>query len=167
MRVLDLGCGKKKLKGALGVDISKDSDADIIANLNHIPLPFKDNSFDLIHLDNVLEHLDNLIGVVEEIWRIAKPGARVVIKAPWYMSKGAFQDPTHRHFITDKTFDYFLPNSEYNFYTKARFRIKKLKYIWGGGLKIKILRIILGDRLVRESIMNAVVGIEFELEVVK
>ena len=30
MNTLDMGCGKNKQKGAIGVDISTDSDADII-----------------------------------------------------------------------------------------------------------------------------------------
>ena len=30
MKILDLGCGKRKRKGAIGIDISEDTDADVI-----------------------------------------------------------------------------------------------------------------------------------------
>ena len=34
MKILELGCGKRKRKGAIGIDISKDTDADVIHNLS-------------------------------------------------------------------------------------------------------------------------------------
>ena len=39
MKILDLGCGKRKRKGTVGIDISKDTDADIIHDLNKFPYP--------------------------------------------------------------------------------------------------------------------------------
>jgi len=167
MKILDFGCGNKKIKGAIGIDVNRNTEADVIADLNHFPYPLRDSSFDLIICDNILEHLNDLIKVMEELHRIAKPGAKIVIKAPYFRSTGAFQDPTHRTFITEKTFDYFLEDSSYNFYTKARFRIKKIEYKWGESAKIKLLRFILGDRIVRDMVTNACWGIEFELEVIK
>ena len=37
MKILDFGCGKRKQKGATGIDISKDTDADVIHDLNVFP----------------------------------------------------------------------------------------------------------------------------------
>jgi hypothetical protein len=47
---------------------------DIIHNLNIFPYPLEDESFDEIYIDNTLEHLDNVIGVMEEVhhWLICK-----------------------------------------------------------------------------------------------
>jgi len=37
MKILDLGCGKRKRKGATGIDISKYADADVVHDLNVFP----------------------------------------------------------------------------------------------------------------------------------
>ena len=67
MKILDLGCGKRKHKGAIGIDSEKDSAADIIHDLNKFSYPFKNNTFDLIYCYDILEHLDNIIKVIEEL----------------------------------------------------------------------------------------------------
>ncbi|MCG3770992.1 MAG: Demethylrebeccamycin-D-glucose O-methyltransferase [Nitrosomonadaceae bacterium] len=73
-KVLDLGCGNKKRPGAIGVDFNDRTAADVIHNLNSFPYPFDDSSFDEIYLDNALEHLDDVIRVMEEVYRLCKPG---------------------------------------------------------------------------------------------
>ena len=40
MRVLDVGCGINKKAGAIGVDRNPASRADVIAELDHFPIPF-------------------------------------------------------------------------------------------------------------------------------
>ena len=66
LKMLDLGCGNAKRPGAVGVDFNDRTAADIVHNLNSFPYPFEDASFDEIYLDNVLEHLDDVMGVMEE-----------------------------------------------------------------------------------------------------
>ena len=56
---LDVGCGTRKLPGAVGVDQSRASHADVFHALEKFPWPFPDNSFDLILLSHVLEHLSH------------------------------------------------------------------------------------------------------------
>jgi predicted SAM-dependent methyltransferase len=63
-RILDLGCGNKKRPGAIGVDGNSRTVADVIHDLNAFPYPFPESNFDEIYLDNVLEHLDNVLGVM-------------------------------------------------------------------------------------------------------
>ena len=46
--IIDIGCGKEKYPNSIGIDISKYSDADIIANLNSYYLPLKSNIADVI-----------------------------------------------------------------------------------------------------------------------
>ena len=46
IKILDLGCGKKKRPGSVGVDINPNSDADIIHDLNVFPYPFENSSFE-------------------------------------------------------------------------------------------------------------------------
>jgi hypothetical protein len=40
LKVLDLGCGKKKRSGAIGVDYSDRHNVDVISDLNLFPYPF-------------------------------------------------------------------------------------------------------------------------------
>lgn len=54
--ILDLGCGRNK-RGDIGVDYSKDSNADVIADVCH--LPFKDGVFDKIVGFCIFEHICN------------------------------------------------------------------------------------------------------------
>ena len=97
---LDVGCGYRKLPGAVGVDADRNSKADVHHNLESFPWPFAENSFDLILLSHVLEHLPDTARTLREIWRVGKPGASVVIQVPYFRSPDAFADPTHKHFFT-------------------------------------------------------------------
>ena len=106
-KILDLGCGNQKKIGAIGIDINPVTSADIIHDLNKFPYPFEESTFDEIYVDNVIEHLDNVVKVMEEIHRISKPDGIIVIKVPYFRSRHAFSDPTHKHFFTVDAFTVF------------------------------------------------------------
>ena len=57
---------------------------DIVHDLNTFPYPFADSSFDEIYAMHVIEHLDSIVRAMEEIHRLAKPNAKVVIVTPHY-----------------------------------------------------------------------------------
>jgi SAM-dependent methyltransferase len=126
---LNLGCGAKIIEGFTGVDIIKTPAVEVIHDLNVFPYPFSDNSVDEIILDNVLEHLDNVIKVMEELHRISQPGAIVKIKVPYFKSNSAFTDPTHKHFFTEKSFKYFSADNPLHFYTSAKFKVLETQLI--------------------------------------
>lgn len=122
--VLDIGCGNRKRTGAVGLDINPSTDADVVHDLDVFPWPFEDSSFDEIYADNVIEHLDDVIAVMEEIHRIARPGALVVLAVPYFRSRWAWIDPTHRHAFGVESFSYFDPDhihSRLYNYSPARF----------------------------------------------
>ena len=55
---LDIGCGKRKVEpDALGIDMSADSAADTVWNLDEFPWPLEDDRFDRIHMSHIIEHL--------------------------------------------------------------------------------------------------------------
>jgi len=130
-KILDLGCGTRKRPGAIGLDINPQCNADIIHDLSRFPYPFEDNSFSEVYVDNVLEHLDDVIRTMEELHRICLDGALVKVIVPYFRSVWAFIDPTHKHFFTVNSLAYFDPRSpichQYD-YTLARFHVEKIVF---------------------------------------
>jgi SAM-dependent methyltransferase len=45
-------------------------------------LPFPDSNFTQITIDRALQHADDLAAAIDEIWRVAAPGARIVALEP-------------------------------------------------------------------------------------
>jgi predicted SAM-dependent methyltransferase len=129
--VLDLGCGNRKKPGAIGVDINPNAQADIIHDLNKFPYPFEDSTFDEIYADNTIEHLENIICVMEEIHRISKADASIQIIVPYFRARWAYIDPTHKHFFTIGSFTYFDPehvHSKLYNYSQAKFKTERIVF---------------------------------------
>ncbi len=130
-KVLDVGCGQRKLPGSIGMDIVKNSQADIIYDASVTPWPFEDNSFDLIFTNHFLEHVYDLFGFLEETHRVLKPGGRFIAQVPYFRCTDAYGDPTHRQFFTSQSLEYVIKGtklSEYN-YSSAKF--KKIGFWYG------------------------------------
>lgn len=106
-KTLDIGCGRKKLEGSVGLDAMALPGVDIISDLNK-PLPLDDASFDVVHANQVLEHVDDLIALMKEIHRVLKPGGLLVAHTPYFRSAWADIDPTHVRGFTICTLDYFV-----------------------------------------------------------
>jgi predicted SAM-dependent methyltransferase len=123
-KILDLGCGKSKKKGAIGFDHIKTDCVDIVGDLNK-PLPFADNEFDYIYMDNVLEHLNSVHDILKEVHRITKSTGYIIISVPFYNAPTSADDPTHKHQFSYKTFDYFTESFEYHYYFDFSFKIIK------------------------------------------
>lgn len=130
-KILDLGCGKKKRAGSIGVDWSDRHDADVIHDLNVFPYPFADEEIDEIFLDNVLEHLDDPMRVMQEIYRISKINARVKVIVPYFRSVWAFIDPTHKTFFAVDSFAFYDPShiicQRYD-YVDTRFKVERVVF---------------------------------------
>lgn len=124
--ILDFGCGTYKVSRAIGTDIRRLPGVDVVHDLARVPYPFASNCADEIHLSHVLEHLANPVAVLEEIWRITKPGAEILIRVPHYSGPYAWKDPTHLRCFSTESFDYFGSNV-YSYYTHARFRVHSVR----------------------------------------
>lgn len=98
--VLDLGCGSRKWPGSVGLDVSPATQADIVHDLEVFPYPIEDAAFDVVLMQDVIEHVDDLYGLMAEVHRIARPGARVLLRTPHFSSMLAFSDPTHKHYLS-------------------------------------------------------------------
>lgn len=172
MKKLNLGCGKDIIEGYVNLDSIKLPKVDVVHNLNKYPWPFKDSTFEEVYCDNVLEHLDSIIQPAEEIWRVSKPGAKVIIKVPIFPGIGAAADPTHKQFFTYTTFNYFRPEDKLNYYSKARFRIVRRKIVFHQYLKPLTWFFNLSEKMQKfwNTFLSFIIpaySLYFELEVLK
>lgn len=93
-RVLDIGCGigtyVKKLeevsRDAYGVDIDparvRNGGSGTLSVAVSERLPFADASFDMVLLNEVIEHVKDDVQTLREACRVLRPGGHVVIYAP-------------------------------------------------------------------------------------
>jgi len=127
---IDLGCGKEKPDGYIGVDIIKNNSVDIVHNCEK-GLPFDNDYADEIRSWDFLEHISrkNVIHIMNEIWRVLKPGGKFIFKVPdAERGPGAFQDPTHKSFWVINSFKYY-ENTYYqdSYGIKAHFKIDEIR----------------------------------------
>lgn len=118
---IDLGCGKKKRPGYIGVDCFDHESVDCNIDINSERLPFGDNSVNAIRAIHCLEHISDAIHIWNEMWRVCRPGALIYVVVPHPQGGWYFQDPTHKTPYTEKTLrqyfdgDYVSSFSEYGF----------------------------------------------------
>ncbi|MFC4860144.1 methyltransferase domain-containing protein [Pseudomonas sp. MAHUQ-62] len=91
---IDLGCGKRKQEGFIGVDRFPMPDVDVVADIDE-QLPFEDNSIDLLFSSHSLEHVRDLMATMREIYRVCRHGAQVCIVAPYNEQKLNIANPYH------------------------------------------------------------------------
>jgi SAM-dependent methyltransferase len=91
-RVIDIGCGNKPYETIfegitteyVGCDIMQSSlqKVDVLCPANNIPLP--DNSFDTAFSTQTIEHVEDHQGLVNEAFRLLKPGCNFIVSGPMY-----------------------------------------------------------------------------------
>ncbi|MFN2532423.1 MAG: methyltransferase domain-containing protein [Pyrinomonadaceae bacterium] len=119
-RLLDVGCGQNKKVGAIGIDANPKSHADVIHDLGVFPYPFPDNDFDEVICRHVIEHVPDVLGFINELHRITKPGGTLLIITPHYSNPDWATDPTHRNHFNSYSFTCFMPErAPFPFYTDA------------------------------------------------
>lgn len=124
---LDLGCGGiiRSWDGyqPFGIDITPTGDNIKKADLAIEPIPFADNTFDLVTAYDFLEHVPMMLYYMDgkqklqrrsvmvelfnEIYRVLKDDGVFYSQTPLYPSRSVFQDPTHVAVWTDESFNYF------------------------------------------------------------
>ncbi len=139
-RVLNLGSGRKPRDGALNVDLTARTQPDLVCDLDRMPWPLPDGHFTEVHAYDVVEHLADVVRTMEEIYRVCASGARVFITVPHFSSANSFTDPTHRHYFSARSMQYFTDEHELGFYSSACFRARQTRIIFSPSLANKVVR---------------------------
>ena len=89
---LNLGSGICNRKhGEVDFDINIMSAPDVCGDAAH--LPFKDETFTNIRSVHVLEHVDDIIGTMDECHRVLKKGGEFTINVPLFPSYVGYGRP--------------------------------------------------------------------------
>jgi len=108
LQCVDIGCGRKKLPGYIGIDIRKFDEVDHVLNIEKDRFPFEDNSVDAINAEQILEHLgDGLLHCINECWRILKPKGFFRITVPCFPNGVALIHPDHKRFFVQDPFGFY------------------------------------------------------------
>jgi SAM-dependent methyltransferase len=130
---INLGAGNDIKPGYINHDLVYLPGIDVVHNLNQYPWPWKDGIASEIIVKDVLEHLDELIPALEEIYRILSPSGIAFIKVPYWNGWSRHADPTHKRGFHELTFHFFDPTSPYcknrHYYSSARFLIEEEIFI--------------------------------------
>lgn len=121
-RTLNLGSGNKRVAGAVNVDIVAETRPEVVHDLNSCPWPFANSTFDEILGYDVVEHVTDVIAFMEEVYRVAAPGATVRLTVPHFSSANTWRDPTHRRAFAHGTLDYFCAGHPLSFYSAATYQ---------------------------------------------
>jgi SAM-dependent methyltransferase len=124
----------KKMAGVITVGEIPQS-VDIIWGLDIYPYPFADNSVEKIYCTDFIEHVEDIIKFISELYRICKHGAEIYIESPYYTSIFAWSDPTHKRAINEMTYLFFdklwrQASEITSAQSKTDFRIKKVTFGW-------------------------------------
>lgn len=125
---LNIGSGPTRLPGYVNVDNNPNAGSvDIAHDLDQFPWPFEEGSVEEVVMDHALEHLEDTIGAIEELYRISSDGAQILIRVPHFSC--AWNHPGHRRAIGVGLFDHFDPASGER-YGRCRFEVEGVRLRW-------------------------------------
>lgn len=113
---LNLGCGIYPEKGYINIDKDESVKPDVVRDVTR-GLPYSSNILDEVRAYHFLEHLDphDFLFLIEEVWRVLKPMGIFDIIVPM----GITDDPTHRIFFNENSFNVFLDRSSQYYYRRG------------------------------------------------
>jgi SAM-dependent methyltransferase len=123
--IIDLGCGRNKQPGAIGMDNAALDGVDIVHDLLQTPYPFPDGCAKTMYLNHVVEHFDiqDTRRILNEVYRILQLDGVVHVRVPHAFSVAAWIDPTHRTGFMFGSGRYFDSTSQMAYY-------KELDAVW-------------------------------------
>jgi predicted SAM-dependent methyltransferase len=108
---LNMGCGHNKKEGWVNVDLSAECQPDIVCDLESLPWPWESDSVDEVLFNHSLEHIGQssrtFLGMMKELYRVCRNGARININVPHPRHDNFINDPTHVRIITPEMLSLF------------------------------------------------------------
>jgi len=138
-RRINLGCGTRPLPDCLNVDLRLSAAPDLVIDFDHRPYPLPRDHFEHAYAFDVVEHLANIQGFLEEVHAILTPGGILEITTPHFSSPNSWSDPTHRQHLGYFSFDDFTGTSPRSFYSRVRFEITSRLLVFHGTLFDQLL----------------------------
>jgi SAM-dependent methyltransferase len=145
---LHLGCGRTILPGWTNLDCAPLPGVDLVVDLEAcVPgrIPLGDDSVDEFLASHFLEHIRAPLPLLQELHRIARPGALLTVRVPYGSSDDAWEDPTHARPYFTGSFGYFSQP----YYWRA-------DYGYRGDWDLELLELILPDGPLREAPVSAI-----------
>ena len=136
LTILDIGCGtgamSRKLSpwgsvvsadfSPLALSFSRRRNLNLLCASDAMRLPFKDQSFDLVVAMDILEHVEDDSAALREIYRVLKPGGRIIATVPAYLALWSGHDVALMHFRR------YVSAEVRERFTAAKLRLKRLSY---------------------------------------
>lgn len=141
---LNLGCGNKPLPNCVNHDRTLfAAHVDIAHDLNILPWPWLDNTFDAIIAHSVVEHLDSFYAFFDEVWRILKPNGLIEVIVPRYDHINVAIDPTHKRGYVMESFQFLDPHTYWGAkaaqYTSRYWHLLRVEEMYSGGVASDII----------------------------
>ncbi len=111
---LNLGCGSQALPGWVNSDMAAIPGVDVVHDLDVIPWPWEDGSATEVRAFDVFEHVNDPLGFMAEAHRVLGERGVLRIHTSYWRSESSYTDPTHKRFCTERTWDYWIPGTDYH-----------------------------------------------------
>ena len=95
-----MGNGKNKHHNCIGIDRVLYDSTDIVHDYN-LPIPLKNNSVDMVMCSHSLQYVDDLVQVMQDIYRICKHQAIICIVAPYAHATVHMANPQFKQFFNE------------------------------------------------------------------
>jgi predicted SAM-dependent methyltransferase len=109
MKKLMLGSGNAPGNGPewINVDVV-DFGNNVVHDLSRFPWPFAADEFDAVVATDILEHIIDAVGFINEMIRVGKPGCAYRVQVPnAAFPVAVWTDPEHIRGFSERSFDYW------------------------------------------------------------
>jgi SAM-dependent methyltransferase len=143
---LDIGAGSHPHPGFVTMDRRAMPGIDVVHDLADIPWPLPDACCQLVVMSHVIEHLKpwTFFPIMDELWRVMKPGGQLLIATPYPGTPRWQQDPTHCLNFTERGPHYLDPDCQmsgctlYDVYRPRPWKIELIEWQSSGDLNVRI-----------------------------
>lgn len=157
---IDIGCGRYRKDGFIGIDMQKTTCVDILSNVDY-GLPFADDSIEEVYSSHTIEHLTNCDLFLRELARVCKSGALIELRMPYYSYIFAL-NPGHKYPFSDEWFQAVVRD-----YYSNLFSIEKVEYKECPGVRDELGKYEIDFSFAKKHFNNVIEDFTVYLRVVK